>query len=194
MEKPPENLSLLEQHIFQQNQRLIELSGRLKKFCDDANNAIYDAEEKSEEKITTIKWATIGVVICAIFFGGGGYLIGQAVNTISISNAKSDLKEANERASAAVDASKIAAADFEKRLSDEVRKISEAGGWATTAQGRLAKRFFDSGWGVKVATCKDANWNIEKVKKENGEIATLCILKPASLFGKEPRSGWEIPQ
>ena len=51
MEKPPENLSLLEQHLFQQNQRLIEVSGRLKKFCDDANNAIYDAEEKSEEKI-----------------------------------------------------------------------------------------------------------------------------------------------
>ena len=83
-----------------------------------------------------------------------------------------------------MDASKIAAADFEKRLSDEVRKISEAGGWATTAQGRLAKRFFDSGWGVKVATCKDANWNIEKVKKEiNIKISDKAPKEYLSVLG-----------
>ncbi len=189
MEKPPENLSLLEQHIFQQNQRLIELSGRLKKFCDDANAAIYDAEEKSEERITTIKWAIFGVVICAIFFGGGGYLVGKASNTIAISNAKAELKEANERASAAVEASKAAAADFEERLADESQKIRAAGGWAASPKGQLAKRFFDGGWGEVAALCQSSAWDIKKTEK-----GTFCVPKRRDILGGDTNQyGWKIP-
>lgn len=193
MENQPENLSLLEQHIFQQNQRLIDLSSRLKKFCDDANNAIYDAEEKSEEKITTIKWAIVGVTICAVFFGGGGYFVGRAADTISISNSKADLKEANDRASAAVEASKAAAADYEKRLVDEVQKIQLSRGWLATDEGKLAKKFFDSGWGTKVAKCTDENWAIEEGKNKAGKLVKECVLKWSPLFSAAQRTGWEIP-
>ena len=193
MTAPNENLSLLDQHIFQQNQRIIELSDNLKKFCDAGQRAIYDAEEKSEEKNYLIKWSVIGVAVCAVIFGGGGYLVGRATDTISISNAKAELKEANDRASAAVEASKAAAADFEKRLTDETQKIRIAGGWAATDQGRLAKKFFDSGWGIKVATCRDGNWAIEEGKNEDGKLVKQCVLKSSSLFGKDPRTGWEIP-
>lgn len=193
MGNQPENLSLLEQHIFQQNQGILELSGRLKKFCDDANNAIYAAEEKSDEKITIIKWATGGVLICAILFGGAGYFIGKGFDTLSLSSAKSELAEANHRANAAIEESKAAAADFENRLADERKKMQEANGWAASDQGRLAKRFFDSGWGVKAATCKDKNWNIETFKTDAGKVVKQCVLKPSPLFGSDPRTGWEIP-
>lgn len=189
MENPPENLSLLEQHIFQQNQRIIELSDRLKKFCDNANNAIYDAEEKSGERITTIKWAIVGIVTCAIFFGGGGYFIGEASNTFSISSAKAELKEANDRANAAVEASKAAAADFEERLANETQKIRAGGGWAASPTGQLAKRFFDDGWGEVAAKCKSPVWDIKKTEK-----GTFCVPKRRDILGgDEKQYGWKIP-
>ena len=189
MAAPNENLSLLDQHIFQQNQRIIELSDNLKKFCDAGQRAIYDAEEKSEEKNYLIKWSVIGVAVCAVIFGGGGYLVGRATDTISISNAKAELKEANDRASAAVEASKAAAADFEKRLTDETQKIRAGGGWAASPTGQLAKRFFDDGWGEVAAKCKSPVWDIKKTEK-----GTFCVPKRRDILGGDGNQyGWKIP-
>lgn len=183
-----ENLTLLEQHIFKQNQSIIELSARLKHFCDSANSAL-DEEEKSEERIKIIKLATAGVVICAAIFGGAGYLVGSASNAIDLTNVKSDLKSAN----AAVEESKTAAADFEKRLAEEKKKIGTAAGWAGTPEGKIAKAFFDSGWGIRAATCNNKNWEIEVIKQANGKTVKQCVLKAAPIFGDAPRTGWEIP-
>ena len=70
MNNRPADLTLLEQHIFDQNRRLIEASASLDRFCKAVPSAIEYAEQKAQERNAAIKWASFGVVACAVTFGG----------------------------------------------------------------------------------------------------------------------------
>jgi hypothetical protein len=145
----PADLTLLEQHIFNQNRRLIEASASLDRFCKAVPSAIEYAEQKAQERNTAIKWAGFGVMICAVFFGGAGYVIRMGADAANISQAKELVIAANARADAAVaaaDAAKASAAgDIEKQLAVVAAKSAK--------HANLGQKFYEAD-GEALSKCK----------------------------------------
>lgn len=189
MKNPPTDMTLLEQHIFQQNQRIIELSRNLKEFCDSGQYAIDNAERKSGERKALVQWSIVGVVICALLFGGTGYLLRFASEQVNLNTAREKVIAANERADAAEASQAAASGDAAKVLTAEIQKIEAASGWAGTPAGRLAKQFFDVGGGEVAAKCKADTWDI--VKNKDGK---WCVPNRRDFFGGDSQKfGWKIP-
>ena len=119
------------------------------------------------------KAASISVgafILIGAFFGVSGYYLGEY-------SAKKKIDEAQ---------AKVTAAE------EDVENIRKTAGWAGTKEGKLAKAFFDNGWGEKVATCNSPSWKIENVEKD-GKPYKQCVLKAPPLFGDAPKVGWFIP-
>lgn len=188
MKQQPDELSLLDQHIFKQNQHIIEMSARLDGFLSKGNSAIEFAEKKASERNTAIQWVIGGVLVCAVIFGGAGYVFQVGVNAVNLSRAKDLVAEANktaEKATADLAAYQVIA---DKNAAAEIEKIRAASGWAGTPAGRLAKQFFDVGGGLIAANCKGDTWDI--VENKEGK---WCVPKRRDLLGDSMQYGWKIP-
>ncbi len=133
------------------------------------------ADKVAAERNKYFWLATMGMVVCALVFGGTGYAIRMTADAITVSNAK-------ERA-------EIAIAAAERKARDEIEIARRNSGWAGTDEGRLAKRFFDSGAGVSAARCDSPVWEVV-----NASDGKYCVPKRRDLFGGDvDKYGWKIP-
>ena len=134
------------------------------------------------EKNRSFYFAGAVIFICAIIFGGTGYTVRMAADTLSNNTLKDEVAEANMQADAAVAAAK-------KKASDDINVAQKNAGWAGTAEGRLAKQFFDSGAGHIAATCDSPVWEIRDL--QDGKY---CVPNRRPIFrGDENDYGWKIP-
>lgn len=142
------------------------------------------AAENAAAVSRAARWATAGVLVCAIAFGSTGYLFRLAADKVSIAQAAEMVAAANARADAAI-------AEAEKNTGEEVMAARKSAGWAGTEEGRLAKQFFDSGAGLVAAKCKGEKWEIKTGK--DGQ--KWCVPESRPLFGwkNEKEYGWKIP-
>lgn len=126
--------------------------------------------------------AAVAMVINAFVFGGTGYALRMAADSINMSTAVAKVSEANERSNTA-----IAAA--EKRAFDEIDATRKSNGWLGTDEGRLAMRFFDVGGGFIAAKCNSPVWDI--IITEDGKF---CVPRRRDLMGGDKNKyGWKIP-
>jgi len=197
MKNPPAELTLLEQHIYQQNQRIIEMSKNLEAFCTKGQDAIDNAEKKTGERKAFVQWVIIGVVACAGVFGSAGYFIKSGLDAVALSNANDQVKEATDRATAAQKseavATESAAAVAVSHINTSINELKKNSGWSATDQGRLAKKFFDTGYGEAAAKCLGETWTIKTDLKD----VKWCIPTRRGFwdFGEdsEQKFGWKIP-
>jgi len=201
MNQQPDELSLLDQHIFKQNQHIIEMSARLDGFLSKGHSAVDFAEKKASERNTAIRWATVGLLVCAVIFVPAGYLMRMWFDAMILNTAREQVTQANERADAAesklagvsAEAAKTTTANsvsLKKQYLAEIENIRVASAWAATPTGRLAKKFFDLGTGEQAATCNSDTWEIfvdkDKIK--------WCIPKRRDWMGGDKQQpGWKIP-
>lgn len=193
MKKNIDDLSLLDQHIFKQNQHIIEMSARLSEFLSKTNSAVDFAEEKASERNNATKWAVIGLIASAVIFGGTGYLVRWGADSLNLSEARELVQAAKNEAESEKESFKKYQAEVDKKFETEVEKIRAAAGWAASPDGRLAKRFFDVG-GKKAATCGDEqNWRVEERTTEDKKVVKVCITKMRNIIADDKISGWIIP-
>lgn len=188
MNKRTDELSLLDQHIFKQNQNIIEMSARLDKFLSKTDSAVEFAEAKASERNNAIKWSVVGVLCCAAIFGVSGYVLRMGADAVSLSNARDSVKEANIQLEVEKKRVDEAIALLEKKSADEVARIRAISGWAGTREGHLAKQFFEVGGGAVAAECKSEVWDI--VENKEGK---WCFPQRRTLLGDDKRFGWKIP-
>lgn len=126
--------------------------------------------------------ATMAMVVCALVFGGTGYALRMAADSINLSTAIEKVNDANSRADIAIAAAK-------KKAFDEIVETRKTSGWLGTEEGRLAKRFFELGGGVSAAKCNSPVWDI--VDTKDGKY---CVPKRRDLIGSDKdKYGWKIP-
>lgn len=225
MNNGSDDLTLLEQHIFQQNARIIELSGHIKQFCENVPSVIAITESRirlandalpgiarmevekaaaaaigamsaqvgriaqqvasdatAAEKANAFTKAVMGLVLSALLFGGAGYLVRAAADSLSLSAARDRISEANIRADMAV-------AEATKQAQEEISAIRVTSGWAGTQEGRLARKFFASDSGKAALTCQNRNWELVVTRDGN-----WCVPKRPSLWSSdEEKYGWKLP-
>lgn len=142
------------------------------------------AAENSAAVARAARWAAVCVLVCLVFFGGTGYLLRMAADKVSIAQAAEMVAAANIRADATI-------AESEKNTSEAVLAARESAGWAGTEEGRLAKKFFDSGSGNAVVNCSSETWEIKTEKAGQ----KWCVPKSRPLFSwnNEQQYGWKIP-
>ena len=134
------------------------------------------------ERNRAISMAVLALSVSALIFGGTGYTIRMLADKWMIVAAREELKAANSRADTAI-------ANAEKRASMEIEVLRKNSGWVGTENGRLAKKFFDSGAGKVAAHCDSPVWEI--VETENGKF---CVPLRRPIFGGGPEQyGWKIP-
>lgn len=196
----PDELTLLEQHLFTQNQRMIEMSGSLDRFLRKGKSVVHFHEKLSAERIAAFRWLIVGGFIFAGIFFGTGYLLCMSIDALSLSASSEKVKDANNRAEAAesklarvsADAAKATAASVEalaKTYNAEIDRIRAASVWAGSPQGLLAKSFFDLGHAEEVATCSSTKFEIVNVNSKK-----WCVYKKWNfLWGDDSRYGWVIP-
>lgn len=126
--------------------------------------------------------AAIGVLACAVTFGGAGFVVRMSVDKLSLMSASSQLEEANARVDEATEVAEI-------RADQEIADIKKRAGWAGTKEGLLAKKFFESGAGAIAASCNSPTWEV--VINNEGKY---CVPKRRPIFGNgEEQYGWKIP-
>lgn len=139
---------------------------------------IPDATSKVAVTDFATKVVAGGMLVCALVFGGTGYLVRMASDEMNLQTAKEKVAAAIERAEAA-----------EQRTAAQIADLQSSMGWLGTKEGQLAKRFFDSGAGVIAATCNSPAWEVAQ-----GADGRYCIPKRRALLGGEKeRYGWKIP-
>lgn len=152
-----------------------------------AGDAAKTERNKSALKLTYTNLAAL--LLSAVIFGGAGYVYQEGVNAVNLSRAKDLVAEANaatEKATADLAAYQAVA---DKNAAAEIAKIRAASGWAGTPTGRLAKQFFDLGYGGLAATCKAEKWDIEDRKE-----GKWCVPQRRDLIGGDSQKyGWKIP-
>jgi hypothetical protein len=140
------------------------------------------AAEKAHAIALATKWTATGVIACAVVFGGTGYGLRVLTDAANISIARNNVASTNVKAAAAITAA-------EKKSSDEIDATRRNAGWAGTAEGRLAKKFFDSGAGHIAATCDSPVWEVRQ-----GSDGKYCIPKRRNMIGGDTAFyGWKIP-
>lgn len=163
------------------------------KVAEIAEHIAGDSAAAARNKSFTM--AVGALAISALIFGGTGYLLRVASDKVNISAAKEFVATANARADAAEAAAKATAAaaiaEAEKNTSAEVLTAHKNAGWAATEEGKLAKKFFDSGAGLAAVKCKGEKWEIKTDKVGQ----RWCIPKSRPLFGwdNEQEYGWRVP-
>ena len=115
------------------------------------------ADAAAEKKARAFTQAVVAAVIGALVIGGVGYAAGWGAAALSTRVTKID-------AQAAVEAAEMRAEDAEQKARDDVDAVRKASGWAGTAEGLLARRFFASGAGQIAATCAAEKWDIKEGK------------------------------
>jgi len=139
-------------------------------------------EAAAAERNRSFYFAGAAIFVCSIIFGGTGYVVRMAADALSINALKNEVTQINMQADAAVAAAK-------KKASDDINVAQKNAGWAGTAEGRLAKQFFDSGAGHIAATCDSPVWKIRDL--QDGKY---CVPKRRPIFrGDENEYGWKIP-
>lgn len=156
-----------------------------------AQNVAGDAAAAA--KNTAFYRAVAGMAICAVIFGGTGYGIHAGASAVHLSEANEKVREANARAEAAEEVAEKKANARAEAAEEAAEKKIAAGkrqtGWAATEEGQIAKKFFDSKWGIVAATCSAKTWEII-----NNEDGRWCVPKPKPLLGgDEEKYGWKIP-
>ncbi|MHB1621039.1 MAG: hypothetical protein ACYCTY_13865 [Sulfuricella sp.] len=138
------------------------------------------------ERSKAIYFATAALAVCALVFGGTGYVICMAADEYKIRTIKKDADTAATEA-----ATLIAAA--EKKSNAEIETAFKNAGWAGTQEGRLAKKFFDSGAGEIAAKCDSKAWEIIANEKGKFCVPKLRTVTDILGFGDGNKYGWEIP-
>lgn len=153
MKNRPADLSLLEQHLFDQNIRLIEASDSLDRFCKAVPSAVLHAERQAAERNAAFKWATVGVLACAVLFGGAGYMIRWAADAVSLSRAHDLINEATAKANAATaDAAAVTAtaeSDTDQRVAAAIAAVEAK----AAKNAKAAQKFYEAD-GAALAACK----------------------------------------
>lgn len=140
------------------------------------------AKERHDALLFASKWVAAGVVACSVIFGGTGYAIRMASDEFYINTLKNKVAESKMQADAAVAAA-------EKKSNDETELIRKSIGWVGTQEGRTAKKFFDSGWGMFAAECNSPAWEIRALND-----GKYCVPKRRPIFSiDEKEYGWKIP-
>jgi hypothetical protein len=128
-----------------------------------------------------MKFSAIALSVTALAAGGAGYVYRMGIDAASVAGFKKSAEAAIADANAAVAAA-------EKSSADEVRAMREASGWAGTAEGLLARRFFSSGAGQIAASCAAEKWDIKE--RRDGKY---CVPQRRPLVGNDDEYGWKIP-
>ena len=127
----------------------------------------------ASERNTSLGWAGLAVLGCAIIFGGAGFLIKTASVKLELEEAAKQVELANSNAQIEIDA------------------LRKSAGWLGTDEGRLARDFFESGAGLVAARCEGEKWDIKK--DDAGQ--QWCIPQTRPLLGWKDSKlyGWKIP-
>lgn len=81
-------------------------------------------------------------------------------------------------------------ANLKAEQATAIANLSAAKGWAGTAEGQLAYRFFTIGDGVKAARCNGIRWDVG----ESSDKKKLCVPQHSTWGGWEKgHEGWVIP-
>ena len=153
-----------------------------------------DSEATNSAKANAIPVAIAGVAL-AVLVGIG---LGWAGGTWARSNSDAQLIAAATASQATV-AGQLAQKDSETAVvianlkaeqAASIANLNAARGWAGTAEGQLAFKFFTTGGGLMAAKCQAEHWTLGKTGK--GE--KLCMPQYETLMGwKEGNVGWVIP-
>lgn len=151
--------------------------------------------EARHAAIDKTMWIAGGAACLVLFFGLG---LGWGFAKWSISNADTKLAAAAAASVASVagqlekkdleTAATIANLKAEQALT--IANLNAAKGWAGTAEGQLAYKFFTAGSGAAAAKCQAAHWTVGK----NAQGQKLCIPQHEKWSGwTEGDEGWVIP-
>ena len=138
------------------------------------------ATEKANSRSFAVKNVVIGVMICAILFGGAGYLARMSMDYMSMIESKALLAAANKRVSEAdtVTQNKVknAVSEVSAVSAAEIKMVKEQAGWVGTPDGQ----FF-----LKHATqfnqCTQFQWQI--IKTVDGKKG--CYVKASGWFASD---------
>lgn len=189
-----------------------ELTGRLEKISSEINSSAASASsihmmnisdapetERNNSVLKVTGFAFASLLLCAVLFGGGGYLVGAATKTneVSLASERARVAEA-ELAAVSTKANKSveeSTATLTKQYLGEIEKVRTAAGWAQTPDGRLAKKFFDLGDGAIAARCSADTWK-EVEQKDNSIMCVPNRRGIFEIFGEDnaKRYGWKIPK
>lgn len=165
-----------------------DLKSDLPKILTGIRNALAITDIKGilREFIVAI---VLGAIGCLVAGGAVGYFYMKATDSINVQTARDAANDAMARASAAEAKAANAVADADARAATEIQKIQEAAKWAGTAEGKVAKIFFEKFNGFAVVACSSSQWEIRTDKAGN----RYCIPKAKSFFSSDAESGWRIP-
>lgn len=152
------------------------------------------ATERHNSLLKATALVLVGVVVCGGIFGFGGYYVGVSEMRDAVSVAREAAKASESKlASVSADTAKALAENTERLRAQylaELNKIEAASGWASTEEGKLAKKFFaPGGGGYAAAQCNSPTWEIRTVEK-----VKYCFPKRRDLLGGDVKlHGWVIP-
>ena len=114
-----------------------------------ANNIAGDAAIAERHKnATKLTYAILGAfVLCSSISLVIGITFEKGSNAINLSTLQNNLDEATKATAKAESDLAAYQAISDKNAASEIEKIRAASGWAGPPDGRLAKKFFDSGYG-----------------------------------------------
>ena len=155
---------------------------------------LLDSEATSAARFKTIivAIATVAAVfVVGVMLGwtGGTWTQSDADATAIAAAAVAQKTVAGQLAQKDAEAA-VAIANLKTEHAATIANLSAAKGWAGTAEGQLAYKFFTVGSGAAAAKCQGEHWTIGKTGK--GE--KLCMPQIDGLTGwKEGGTGWVIP-
>lgn len=161
----------------------------VKKYIDQIDG---EAGEYAKSKARPVAIAMIAAVVAVsvvVGWAGGTWARSDSDATAIASAAVAQTTVAGQLAQKD---SELAAtiANLKAEQAATIANLSAAKGWAGTAEGQLAYKFFTAGSGLMAAKCQAEHWTLGKTGK--GE--KLCMPQYETWSGwKEGSTGWVIP-
>jgi len=138
------------------------------------------AAEKANSRSFAVKNVVIGVMICAILFGGAGYLARMSMDYMSMIESKALLAAANKRVSEAdtVTQNKVknAVSEVSAVSAAEIKRVKEQAGWVGTPDGQFFLKH-----AIQFNQCTQFQWQI--IKTVDGKKG--CYVKPSGWFASD---------
>ena len=161
----------------------------VKKYIDQIDG---EAGEHAKSKALPVAIATVAIsVLVGIGLGwaGGTWARSSSDERLIAAATASQAAVAGQLAQKDAEAAAVVA-NLKAEQAAAIANLSAAKGWAGTAEGQLAYKFFTVGSGVMAAKCQGEHWTIG----ETGNKEKLCIPQHKTWSGwKEGGTGWVIP-
>ena len=140
-----------------------------------------------------IVYVTGGAVVCVLTGAMAGYMVRMGTDEANRSTAQELVTAASARADAAelkaAAAEETAQTAANARANEAIEVIRKEAKWASTEDGKLAKRFFEKGGGKGAAMCNQPTWDV--VESKSGR---WCIPQRRDLIGGDSEIyGWKLP-